>query len=272
MSDLLGIGSVAQAGSGLAVGLLNFRQQAKQFEYQKELNKLQMAREDTQYQRTVNDMRQAGMSPLAMQGLNSSTPLTSASAPQFNPQSLPDILSIAGQVSQIRNANKLAEEDVRAKKLDNLFKSMDMQNQFDMSKAKVISMLYDNMDKRSRAVYNATYGLNSGMSPNERYMQILAHEVFSKYKEGSGKDFRQLEKNPDLFSKFENYGSPVSLNAFQDFVKNIQSSPSSDNKTDGFTLEGSLPEFNHDEEVKGLKEEAKKKFKKLKNVWDLIFN
>lgn len=270
--DLFGIGGIVQGASNLATGLLNYNQQSKQFEYQKELNKLQMQREDTQYQRTVNDMRQAGLSPLAMQGLNSSSPLTSASAPQFNPQSLPDILGIAGQVSQIRNANKLAEEDVRSKKLDNLFKSMDMQNQFDMSKAKVISMLYDNMDKRSRSLYNATYGLNSGMSPNERYMQILAHEVFPKYKEGSGKEFRQLEKNPDLFSKFENYGSPVSLNAFQDFIKETQSSPSSDNKTDGFNLEGSLPEFNHDEEVKGLKNEVKQKLKKIKNVWDLIFN
>lgn len=270
--DLFGIGATLQAGAGLATGLLNYNQQSKQFEYQKELNKLQMQREDTQYQRTVNDMRVAGLSPLAMQGLNSSAPLTSAPAPQFDSQSLPDILGMAGQISQIRNANKLAEEDVRSKKLDNLFKSMDMQNQFDMSKARVISMLYDNMDKRSRAVYNATYGLNSGMTPNERYMQILAHEVFSKYKEGSGKDFRQLEKNPDLFSEFEKYGSPVTLNAFQDFVKGMQSSPSSDNKTDGFKLEGSLPGFNHKEEVQGLKDEVKKKFKKVKSVWDLIFN
>lgn len=270
--DLFGIGGVIQGVSNFATGLLNYNQQSKQFEYQKELNKLQMQREDTQYQRTVNDMRQAGLSPLAMQGLNSSSPLTSAVAPQFDPQSLPDILGMAGQVSQIRNANKLAEQDIYSKKLDNLFKSMDMQNQFDMSKARVISMLYDNMDKRAKAVYNARYGLNSGMSSSERYMQILAHEVFSKYKEGSGKEFRELEKNPDLFSDFEHYGSPVSLNAFQDFVKNMQSSPSSDKKSDGFNLEGSLPEFNHDDEVKALKDEVGKKFEKIKNVWDLIFN
>lgn len=52
----------------------------------------------------------------------------------------------------------------------------------------------------------------------------------------------------------------------------MQSSPSSDNKSNGFNLEGSLPEFNHDDEVKALKDEAKKKFKKIKNVWDLVFN
>lgn len=193
--DLFGIGGIVQGASNLATGLLNYNQQSKQFEYQKELNKLQMQREDTQYQRTVNDMRQAGLSPLAMQGLNSSSPLTSAAAPQFDPQSLPDILGMAGQVSQIRNANKLAAEDIYSKKLDNLFKSMDMQNQFDMSKARVISMLYDNMDKRAKALYNARYGLNSGMGQNERYLQILAHEIFPKYKEGTGEEFRNLEKH-----------------------------------------------------------------------------
>lgn len=209
--DLFGIGAVAQAGSGLAVGLLNYNQQAKQFEYQKELNKLQMQREDTQYQRTVNDMRQAGLSPLAMQGLNSSTPLTSAVAPQFDSASIPDIVGLMSSVQEARNKDALDQQDIYNKKLNNLFTSMDFENRLNESRANVISKIYDNLDKRTRAIYNARYGINDSMTREERFAQIIAHEFNPKFQEGSGEDFRNLEKNPDSFSEFKNYGSPVSL-------------------------------------------------------------
>lgn len=216
--DLFGIGATLQAGAGLATGLLNYNQQSKQFEYQKELNKLQMQREDTQYQRTVSDMRQAGLSPLAMQGLNSSTPLTSASAPQFDSASLPDIVGLMSNVQSARNQDSLQQQEIYSRKLNNLFTSMDFENRLNESRANVISKIYDNLDKRTRAIYNARYGITDSMTREERFAQIIAHEHFPQFQEGSGKDFRNLEKNPDSFSEFENYGSPVSLKSLIDQI------------------------------------------------------
>lgn len=209
--DLFGIGAIGQGISNFTVGLLNYNQQAKQYEYQKELNQLQMQREDTQYQRTVKDMRAAGMSPLAMQGLNSSSPLTSASAPQFDSASLPDIVGLMSNIQQARNQDALQQQDIYSKKLNNLFTSMDFENRLNESRANVISKIYDNLDKRTRAIYNARYGINDSMSREERFAQIIAHEFQPDFMDGKGEDFRNLEKNPESFSEFKNYGSPVSL-------------------------------------------------------------
>lgn len=67
------------AGTSLLGGLSNARQserwaqrnldlQKSQFEYQKQLNNLQMSREDSAYQRAVSDAKAAGLSPLAVSG------------------------------------------------------------------------------------------------------------------------------------------------------------------------------------------------------------
>lgn len=70
-------GSFVTGGAGLLGSLLNSATssfwanknlsfQQKQFDYQKQLNELQMHREDTAYQRAVSDARAAGLSPLAV--------------------------------------------------------------------------------------------------------------------------------------------------------------------------------------------------------------
>lgn len=48
----------------------------KQAEEQRRLNELQMQREDNTYQRTISDMSNAGLSPLAMSGTNTANALT----------------------------------------------------------------------------------------------------------------------------------------------------------------------------------------------------
>lgn len=94
MADLFGIGSliggIAQAGASIydttknaeiAENNLDWQKEAFEqnqknwqtnFDYQKALQERIFDREDTSYQRTVNDMRQAGLNPLAMNGTNSS--------------------------------------------------------------------------------------------------------------------------------------------------------------------------------------------------------
>lgn len=94
MADLLGIGSMigglAQAGASIydtatnkqiaddnlsyQKDVFNQNQQnwRENFDYQKALQERIFDREDTSYQRTVNDMRQAGLNPLTMNGTNGS--------------------------------------------------------------------------------------------------------------------------------------------------------------------------------------------------------
>lgn len=60
----------------------NFDLAKDQFEYQKELNTILMEREDTAWQRSVADLKAAGLSPLAATSGASASPLTSAPAPQ----------------------------------------------------------------------------------------------------------------------------------------------------------------------------------------------
>lgn len=88
--DLSFIGGLAQAGASIydtsvnkeiAENNLDWQKEAyaqnqanwrENFDYQKALQEKIFDREDTSYQRTVNDMRQAGLNPLTMNGTNSS--------------------------------------------------------------------------------------------------------------------------------------------------------------------------------------------------------
>lgn len=60
--------------------------QREQFEYEKALQEEMFQREDTANQRTVNDMRLAGLNPLNMTGTNGAGNVVGATAPQNNYQ------------------------------------------------------------------------------------------------------------------------------------------------------------------------------------------
>lgn len=73
---------------------MNFDLSQRQFEYQKQLNQLQMDREDTAFQRQVADLKAAGLSPLMVAGSGAtSAPLTSAQAPQMDISGINQALS-----------------------------------------------------------------------------------------------------------------------------------------------------------------------------------
>ena len=79
-------------------------------ERQEELNKLQMQREDTAYQRTVEDMKKAGLNPLTMSGTNNAQPLTNPIKSENNTfdkaiQLGQMITSVAEGFAQVKNLN-----------------------------------------------------------------------------------------------------------------------------------------------------------------------
>lgn len=71
----------------------------KQAEEQRRLNEIQMQREDTTYQRTVNDMSKAGLSPLAMNGVNTANALTNGEDASNN--AFTNAMALAQTVTQI---------------------------------------------------------------------------------------------------------------------------------------------------------------------------
>lgn len=71
----------------------------KQAEEQRRLNEIQMQREDNTYQRTVNDMSKTGLSPLAMNGVNSANALTNGEDASNN--AFTNAMALAQTVTQI---------------------------------------------------------------------------------------------------------------------------------------------------------------------------
>lgn len=113
----------------------NYQLQARELEYQHALQQQIFDREDTAYQRTVADMRKAGMSPLAMSGTNNAGEAISTTAPQYNyehradtttPQILgsliPQAISSISNIASLRNQaaqNSLIEEQARKLRIEN---------------------------------------------------------------------------------------------------------------------------------------------------------
>ena len=64
----------------------NFDLQKQNLEYQKNLQQTLFNREDNAYQRTVSDMRAAGLSPLALSSVNGAGSAVATEAPQNNAQ------------------------------------------------------------------------------------------------------------------------------------------------------------------------------------------
>ena len=82
------------------------RERAKQ----EELNKLQMEREDSTYQRTVEDMNKAGLNPLTMSGTDNAQPLTNPIKSENNTfdkamQLGTTIATVAQGIAQAKNLN-----------------------------------------------------------------------------------------------------------------------------------------------------------------------
>lgn len=141
-----GFSSLAQIGLGFAnykqnsdIAQQNLQLQQDKFEYDKALQQQIFEREDTAYQRTVNDMRSAGLSPLNMSGQNGAGSVVSTSAPQRQTQSATDAINSFNNVfnnfatmqqtlSSIKNSqkqNELLQTEINSNNLDNSFKAIE---------------------------------------------------------------------------------------------------------------------------------------------------
>lgn len=175
----------------------NLQFQKENFEYQKQLQQQLFEREDTSYQRTVNDMRNSGLSPLTMQSTNgsgavvSTTPLNNIYqaqgytavgstdvAPQvssaqltkaqrqafqklaFNAQAFPMFSGIANDMLDIAQKNQNLEQ---TKAQTNMIKT-DSANYSELKELELRNSRYDSANKFKDFMWMNANGLTPAMN------------------------------------------------------------------------------------------------------------
>ena len=226
--------------TNMAIAQQNLQFQRENLDYQKALQQQIFQREDSSYQRTVNDMRQAGISPLAMNGTNGAGEAIATTAmnndykdssymKQF-PNHVESALNTYSQLVALKQnqaMNQAQIDKVNAEtegiKTENRFSSLDFANRLaksimeknnyaadyvgktranEFQRLQNIMQGYLNADAKRQSDYNSYFGLNPQMTPYER-----AASFALKF---SGLNYRS---KPDDIKK-----------AFEDFSKYLLSS------------------------------------------------
>lgn len=189
----------------------NLAFQRENFEYQKALQQKIFDREDSAYQRTVADMRQAGLSPLMMNGSNGAGEAiqTEPLHNDFQMQdkgvlsALSEIFNTASTVNQVAQRSKMIEAQINnlnastnAQSISNEFlplslgtsligqilqnnsTSQDIKNkvaQRGLTMLQTLEQSYKNDDLKRWNAYGSLFGISSNMSEKERFYQYAKY-------------------------------------------------------------------------------------------------
>lgn len=233
--------------TNMAIAQQNLQFQRENLDYQKALQQQIFQREDSSYQRTVNDMRQAGISPLAMNGTNGAGEAIATTAMNNDykdssymkefPNHVESALNTYSQLVALKQnqaMNQAQIDKVNAEtegiKTENRFSSLDFANRLaksimeknnyaadyvgktranEFQRLQNIMQGYLNADAKRQSDYNSYFGLNPQMTPYER-----AASFALKF---SGLNYRS---KPDDIKK-----------AFEDFSKYLLSSLAENSKS-----------------------------------------
>lgn len=215
------------------INQMNLDFQREKFDYDKALQQQLFEREDSAYQRTVQDMRAAGISPLAMQGTNGAGEAVATVAPDagqayreeglFNrSESLMNALGAINQTvdtlrnvsllpSQISKANaETAATKQRTSQSEQLFPYIYSQQSYAADTAKwknsaaIADMYiksYEEADSRRRHEYDQFFGLNSHMTPDERRNAIASRFILG--------DSPYTDNNKSAWTFYDLDGTPM---------------------------------------------------------------
>lgn len=199
IGGLIGYGSQnSQNKINYKIAQENLGFQRENLDYQKALQKQIFEREDTAYQRTVNDMRLSGLNPVSMQGTNSSGEAipTEPLHNDFQFQSaFGKILESVQAVSNMRNNSSLTNaqanlinQQAENQRIKNLFESDILQNTLSGLKYDNVGKRFQNelsnidwLNKRDNYNFNVQYGLTENMPDIVKLSALLGSDkIFNR--------------------------------------------------------------------------------------------
>lgn len=167
----------------------NLEYQKENLEYQKALQEKIFQREDSAYARTAQDMRNAGLNPLGMNGTNGAgeaiaiSPLNNGfNAQGYDYQSkspldfLNSILGFSSAVQQVKG-QMLSNQ---AQSLANSYNQQTLSDRVNaqtyetmMKQTEALLRSYDEANAYQKRIYNSMFGIVDGMSESERQSAII---------------------------------------------------------------------------------------------------
>ena len=161
-----------------AIADQNLSFQRENLDYTKALQQQIFNREDSSYQRTVADMRAAGMSPLVMNGTNGAGEAlaTTAMNNQYQHSQPLDYKSPFEAFNGIANILQ-TREAIRSQRLQNEYAEKTMDYRVNMSRCQALAASYDSLDSARKEKINKYFGINSGMSEKERLACIFSKDL-----------------------------------------------------------------------------------------------
>lgn len=180
----------------------NLQFQRENLDYEKALQKQIFEREDTAYQRTVNDMRMAGMNPLSMQGTNGAGEAI-ATEPLHNDFQMQDtgMLSVMSQIfntvqqlSSMRNNSTITNAQANLinaqadnQNIKNTYESDILFNQLKSLELDRVGKDYSNrrnniawLNDARNYNFNEQFGLSDNMPDIIKAFNIATHQGDSK--------------------------------------------------------------------------------------------
>lgn len=132
----------------------NYQWQKTQWEYQKELNNLAMQREDTAYSRAVQDLKNAGLSPLMLSAGAGAQALSSGVAPQYDVNGVNTAYGAKQDALERRrqqiNENRQYRFQVKQANRQLGLQTASMALQVEKQTQELINSIYDNRQKKQQ--------------------------------------------------------------------------------------------------------------------------
>lgn len=220
----------AQNTSNEAIASQNLGFQRENLDYLKALQQKIFDREDSSYSRTVADMRAAGLNPLTMSGTNQAGSVVPTNALNNNYQAAaftgyqPQDYGFIAQIGQ--NYLNFAEqkERIKSQQIENNYKSDIAEDRVISFKADALSKVYNSLNEKEVRLFNQRYGINKGMTPDERKAAIvlslmgvkLNNTYDSAGNDTSGKPYNEME-----YSSPRNITSKEVGKAFKNFATDV---------------------------------------------------